>query len=686
MKLFISAALLACCTLGAAAQSGSPYRGLVRTSGYEPSESHRDQVTMVDERLKPFYHGVASGDPTQSSFVIWTRVTPQNGDEKITLTYRVALDPDLQQIVTSGIGEVSSETDFCFKKVIADLEPGRVYYYGFSAYDRYSLTGRSRTFPEGGLPHAKIAVVTCANYPAGFFNAYGRIAERNDIDVVLHMGDYIYEYDADTNSFGGDVGKRIGRVVVPDKELVELVDYRTRYAQYRTDPDLMRLHQQHPMIHVWDDHESANDAWREGAQNHDPTTQGPWSERLATSKRVHAEWMPLNSQTEGKIYRSFHIGDLVDIAMLDTRIEGRDRQVSNVSKDAPQSSKDSLQDPNRKIMSQQQYDWLTNEIETSTTKWRVIGSQVLFSPIESNPIDTTYLFEQVGDFVSAILRPQIPQLQDLFDRGFKGDVWSNYPAQRKNLVDAISATTDAGNIVVSGDFHVSMAIDGKWPDDEQSLVEFMTPSITSSNFDENLGAIPLIAPLAPQLIESIDSTLRKHSPQLRWSDLNNHGYMILDLTGDKAQADWFFVDTLYVRDNGQQWVKGYSTTGDGSLVQENSESPAKSRQDIPTPIDPPSGPVSVQEQDASTGITLIGFGPNPATSALYLSFVSDIDRTANIELVSAPGTRLEILKGASLFAGLNSVVLDVSSVASGGYQLQLQSDDHVLSIPVIIRH
>jgi alkaline phosphatase D len=398
-----------------------------RVASYEPTQSRRgDAVTMVDPRLRPFYHGVASGDPMERSVVLWTRVTPENGASSVDVEWRIATDVDLKNVVAQGQGTATSAADFCFKVITAEvLQPATAYYYGFTAYGRHSLTGRTRTLAAGSYAHARFAVVTCANYPMGFFNAYGRIAARNDLDAVLHMGDYIYEYDADTSSFGGGIGARLGRMHEPDKELIELADYRARYAQYRLDPDLMRLHQQHAMIHIWDDHESANGSYRDGAENHSPD-EGEWSDRKTVSQRVHSEWMPVRRNASDPLYRSFAYGDLVDIAMLDTRLEGRDKQVSGVSASSPQASKDSLNDVNRRMISPTQFAWLQDILENSNARWRLIGSQVLFTPCDSDPVDTTYLFQELGPILSAIIRARINDVQYFFDYAFKGDVWSNY--------------------------------------------------------------------------------------------------------------------------------------------------------------------------------------------------------------------------------------------------------------------
>lgn len=653
-----------------------------RKAGYEPRFSKRgDFVTSVDPKLKPFYHGVASGDPTSNSVIIWTRITPEGGETSIPLTFKVATDPQLQNVVIQGGGVAEADRDFCFKVDVAGLQPGTLYYYGFSSGGFHSLTGRTRTLPIGGVDHARLAVVSCSNYPSGFFNAYAHIADRNDLDAILHLGDYIYEYDADTTSYGGLTGKQLGRMNEPDKELIELADYRTRYAQYRLDPDLRRLHQQIAMIHVWDDHESANDSYTDGAENHN-AGEGDWNTRKTTSKRVHSEWIPIRDDQTGKIYRSFSIGDLAEIFMLDTRLDGRMVQVNDVGPDASQAAKDSLNDPNRTIMSTAQYDWLTSGLANSESYWKVLGNQVMFSPTQVSPVDTTFLFEQLGPLLSALVRPQLPTLQGVFELAFLGDVWSNYPAQRSRLVKTIADEKVERILVVTGDFHSSFAFNGQWPEGAAPLVEFMTPSITAANFDENLTSVPAIRLLAPSLISTVDTTLKQLNPHLEFVDLVEHGYMILDLTRERAQNDWFFVDTILAPIKGERWVRGYQTTGDGRLTLASQQASGKSVQDTPAPPDPPT-PTSVQEERPVDAF-LMGFGPNPARDALYVSYISKTAVPVSVEIVDQQGSIVHRAEPSECFVGLNSYMVDLRTLTSGSYHAVFHIGSTTISIPFVV--
>jgi alkaline phosphatase D len=666
-----------------------------RVAGYQPLSTKRvpEAIVQLEPELRPFYHGVASGDPLSDRVILWTRVTPEVGQNEVVVQWRVATDPTLQSVVRTGTATATSERDFTVKVDADGLQPGMVYYYGFIANGRASLTGRTRTAPARGASynHARLAIVTCSNYPAGFFNAYARIADRNDLDAVVHLGDYIYEYSADTTQYGGQTGKRLGRMHEPSAEIVALADYRSRYAQYRLDPDLRRLHQQHPMIHVWDDHESANDAYMDGAENHTPSTEGEWAVRKAVSKRVHAEWMPIREQSpdNAQIYRSFQFGDLLLLMMLDTRLEGRMKQIDDVGSGASDASKQALNDPSRQLISTAQYQWLADSVASSTARWNVIGSQVLFSPVTSSPIDTAYLFSAVGAF-APLIRSQLPQLEAIFDLAFQGDVWNNYPAQRTavaNALHGVGKMRPSSSIVVSGDFHCGFAFDGQWPDGPRRIVEFMTPSISSANFDENLGGVPLLGTIAPQLIASVEVSLEKNNPFLAWQDIVNHGYLMLDLTPDRAQGDWFIVDTLYTVSSKESWVKGLSTIGDGLLSEQTQPAAGKSAQDEPAPTDPPI--VSSVQDDmlpavSEQSVVVVGFGPVPSHGSLYLSYASQAPGTLQYRLVSPMGA--VVMQGSTaMFAGLNSMILDLHAVSSGAYSIVLESGTSIVSFPIVLQ-
>ncbi|MFN3233269.1 MAG: alkaline phosphatase D family protein [Alphaproteobacteria bacterium] len=281
-----------------------------------------------------FDHGVASGDPLQDAVIIWTRFSPDADDTgalpaSIPVAWTMASDEALSDVVQEGVLETNADRDYTIKIDVTGLAPGSTYYYQFSVGDQASVVGRTITLPTGSVDRATMAVVSCSNYPHGLFNVYRHIAERDDIDVVLHLGDYIYEYPAD--GWGKQVAEQLGRVSVPAHEIVSLEDYRLRHAQYRTDPDLQAMTARHPLIAVWDDHESANDSSVDHAQEHDHETEGDWQTRKQVSAQAYAEWLPIRSPVPDnllKIYRSFQFGDLANLIMLDTRLIGRAKSLN----------------------------------------------------------------------------------------------------------------------------------------------------------------------------------------------------------------------------------------------------------------------------------------------------------------------------------------------------------------------
>ncbi|WP_256439010.1 alkaline phosphatase [Erythrobacter sp. JK5] len=266
-----------------------------------------------------FTHSVASGEPQSDSVMLWTRYV---AGAETTLDWQVSESEDFVRTVAQGQVAASPERDWCAKAVAGGLAADRWYYFRFVAPDgTASPVGRTRTLPQGPSQRFRMAVFSCANFGFGWFNAYAHAAEANDCDLAVHLGDYIYEYGRD--NYPGPAEANPARPLYPDTEIVALTDYRLRYATYRADPDLQRLHQVLPMISVWDDHESANDSWRDGAQNHQPETEGEWAVRKAVAKQVYREWMPVSDEP----YATYDIGDLATLFRLDTRLEGRDRQL-----------------------------------------------------------------------------------------------------------------------------------------------------------------------------------------------------------------------------------------------------------------------------------------------------------------------------------------------------------------------
>ena len=270
-----------------------------------------------------FNHGVASGDPKQDRVIIWTRVSPeQSGD--VPVRWILARNHELTDVVKTGVIVATEARDYTVKADVTGLRPGAPYFYGFRAGAAESVVGKTHTLPRGAANAARIAVVSCSSYAHGFFNAYGALAERDDVDLVIHLGDYIYEYGL--SGYGGDTAIQLGRVPAPEVECVRLEDYRARHAQYKTEAELQAAHAKAPWIVVWDDHETANDAFVSGAENHNEG-EGQFAARKQAALQAYYEWMPIRDPEPGRAFeainRSFDYGDLFTLIMVETRLLAR---------------------------------------------------------------------------------------------------------------------------------------------------------------------------------------------------------------------------------------------------------------------------------------------------------------------------------------------------------------------------
>lgn len=469
---------------------------------------------------EPFQHGVASGDPLADRVILWTRITPFSdpyaSDVSVPYSWEIALDPQMNQVVNSGSGLTGPLVDYTVKIDADYLQPGTTYYYRFFSNGKDSPIGRTKTLSVGPLNRLRIAFCSCSNYPMGFFNVYREIAKRADLDVVLHLGDYIYEYGP--GGFGTNTG--LGRDPIPAKEIVDIQDYRQRYAQYRSDEDLQEVHRQHPFICVWDDHESANNAWAEGAENHSSGSEGDWFARRTASNQAYFEWMPirdtgiLDNYGDKAIYRRFRFGDLVDLIMLDTRIAGRDAQ-------APLFDQFTAGDPNRTLLGFEQEQWLHNQLTQSQTdgvRWKVLGQQVMMA-----------------------------QLTVANDISLNMDQWDGYRATRQRLYNHIENNDIDNFMVLTGDIHSSWAWDlasnpfnlweyGRITGRGAIGGEFVTPGVSSSFLDKS-GLTDIAS-------KALDGLL----PHLKWVDITQQGYVYLDISHKRAKAHWYHVNTVESQD------------------------------------------------------------------------------------------------------------------------------------------
>lgn len=491
-----------------------------------------------------FQHSVASGDPTEASVIIWTRVTPEDEPSEVDVYWEFARDPDFEERIDAGYVTTGPTRDYTVKVDAFGLLPASTYYYRFQSQGRMSPVGRTRTAPAGAYEHARFAVVSCSNYQRGLFHIYADIAAREDLDFVMHLGDYIYEGGANTPD--PEFPDLAGRINEPATEIISLSDYRTRYSLYRRDPDLQEVHRQHPFIVVWDDHESANNSWENGAQNHQEETEGPWSERKADSIQAYFEWLPIREQEQpGQIWRKLSYGDLFDVIMLDTRLWGRDEAVR---------ATDSL-DPDRTILGFDQEAWLEQELAASNATWKVVGQQVMMAQLKGRGLPNS---EGGGTYLN-------------------GDQWDGYAASRFRFFDLLRERDVDNVIVLTGDIHTSWASDltpdPNNPDaydpgsgDGSLAVEFVCTSVTS--------------PGLPFLPPGVIDNLKVANPHIKYIDLLRRGYVVIDLKPDRAQGAYFHVDTIFEREHEVTFSAALSTDAGANRLRFDDE-PAEGKADPP---------------------------------------------------------------------------------------------------------
>ena len=481
-----------------------------------------------------FTHNVASGEPSATSVLLWTRYV---GEAETALTWEVSESEDFARPLASGAVTASPARDWCAKGIATGLSPDRWYFYRFVApTGAVSPTGRTRTLPDGPTSRFRLAVFSCSNYGFGWFNAYAHAAEANDADLAVHLGDYIYEYGADTYPTAAQAHP--DRVLAPATEIVALTDYRLRYATYRADPDLQRLHQVLPMIAVWDDHESANDSWKDGAQNHQSAVEGDWQVRKAAAKQAYREWLPVSDAP----YAAYQVGDLATLLRLDTRLEGREQQFSLEKvldgKSDPQAAiaaLDAFRDgawanPDRQLLGAAQEQWLADALKASTasgTHWQVLVQQVLIGNLKS----PQSLANQLGDGLPDFVRQRLAAAAMASKAGLplNMDAWDGYPAARERVFAAALAA-DANLVVLAGDTHNGWAFDLA-QDGAAVGVELGVCSVSSPGFESYLSFMQPEA-LARALVEE--------NAQLKWADTAQRGYMVVELTPARAVTEYRF--------------------------------------------------------------------------------------------------------------------------------------------------
>lgn len=490
---------------------------------------------------KGFTHNVASGEPASDSMLLWTRYVPSASVDEVRLDVELALDPDFTRVVSVGSVRAAAHRDWTAKLTVDGLQPRTTYWYRFIAPDgAKSPVGRTRTLPVGDVDRFGLGVFSCSNLPLGWFNAYAHAAARDDLDLWLHVGDYLYEYGLTAYQEKDLVSDRD---VMPahDHEMISLADYRLRHACYRADPDLQKLHQMAPMVALWDDHDSANDSWEGGASNHQPKSEGDWNIRRAASMQAYREWLPVSEEP----WKSYRIGSLATLYRTETRLLARTRPIYAELTQANQASnpdtalrhfRDGVwRDPTATMLGSTQESWLAQELKHNAPAsiWQLLGMATI--------IGRTLMPEAALGMV----RPEAGEgVLNKFKKDVRGsklgvpmwmDRWDGYPAARSRLLRS-AQRADADLVMLSGDSHnawaYSLTEDGK-----PAGIEFAGHSVTSPGMEGQLGADP----------KAVAAAFVTTNPELVWADTSQRGYMMIDLTAQRVTGEWLFMRTTKSR-------------------------------------------------------------------------------------------------------------------------------------------
>ena len=510
-----------------------------------------------------FEHGVASGDPQSDRVILWTRVTPSI-NAPVWVVWQVFADQALSNQVAAGGVQTSAARDYTVKVDASGLVPGQTYYYIFTVNTEAgpvpSALGRTKTLAASGTEPVRAAVVSCSNYPFGFFHAYDAISQIDDLDVVIHLGDYLYEYGRE--GYGGEVGAQIGREHEPATEITKLADYRARHAQYKSDKALQRAHAAAPWICTWDDHESANNAYRTGAQNHNEG-EGAWSDRKQIAVQAYLEWMPVRDPQAGTarqaLWRHFEFGDLASLICLETRLTGRSEEISwsaelsGVKGDDTQAKvRDVItrvNDPARTMLGAKQEGWLGDRLAGSVRagkSWQVLANQIIMARVKTPNFNQTLSASDKAN----ITEPRVRGLLGFSELGqpLNLDAWDGFPAARERLY-ADAKEAGANLVTLTGDTHTGWANQLRDKDGGERGVEFGCTSVTSPGFGRFM---PGVSGLGDMFVEA--------NEDVTWHDPEGGGYTILEMNASSVTAHFYKVGDVTKQGYIAKRIAGFRVT------------------------------------------------------------------------------------------------------------------------------
>ena len=580
----------------------------------------------VNTALAPFYHGVSSGDPLSDRVIIWTRVTPTVAGT-ISVNWQIATDTVFAHIVNSGSVTTDSTVDYTVKVDATGLSANKWYYYRFKTGSTYSITGRTKTLPVGNVDSIRLAVFSCSDFQAGFFNAYNDISKRNDISAIVHLGDNYYEYQAAST---GDTS----RFHPLTHDALSLGDYRLWQSQYKLESDYRAVLEQYPIILEWDDHESANNSWNSGAQNHNPATQGNWFVRKQAAQKAYFEWNPIRPLATGNdsiIHRNFNFGNLFSMVMIDTRLEGRDSSLGSLI--SPTNAY--LINTARQMLGASQLAWFKTQLSDASTKWKIIGNQVMIAPL---------------NILGSVLN---------------GDQWDGYPAERLRVLTHVSLNNIKDVVFLTGDIHSSWANDVPASDSTyvsstgggSVATEFIVSSVTST------ASVP---PGGSTAVTASNSWVK-------YLDFTKRGYLLFDINKTRVQGDYIHMSAVdsktYTTTNDAQWQNL-----DGERHLRLATTTLGTNPGNPPLVSPfPVSHVSVP-QISSPGLIVFSCYPNPAYNEVIVQYYVAEHSSIGISITDITGKTIYNKKALDPVQGLNISTVDLSGLPAGMYVITLLSD------------
>ena len=603
------------------------------------SQGHGDRLEL-DARLAPFYHGVASGDPLSDRVIIWTRVTTE--DPQAFGIWRIATDSLFTDNLKEGVFNTDASTDFTVKIDVTGLSPDTWYFYEFEVQGERSVRGRTKTIPVDLTNNYRIAFISCSDFNTGYFNVYSRIKDRNDLDAIYYMGDYIYEYE-DSRYIAS--GLKV-RDIEPLHETISLTDYRTRYSFYKLDPELRKLHQQYPWVMTWDDHETANNSWTGGASNHSPGDEGTWADRVDAGAKAYHEWMPIRPNDSGdplEIYRSYDIGDLVTFYVLESRLTYRSKQDQLITL-LPQ-----FDQAERGILGTDQLIWLLDGLQTTDSKWKVMVSPVVFS---------------------TVLYATDPNIRT-------DDVWDGYPLQRNIILNYLDAHDIDNFVAISGDLHMAFGMDIPRNMENVNNPNFYNPATGEGSIGVNFVSTAVSSVMCCR--NSNPDTWATDNAHMKYQNIKKNGYSVLDISSEKITCDYFYVDTVGVPNDSSHWWEASLCVEDGAGHLENCDGPSESSRPLypmapcwPRADGDTTDPVGIAE--ISLG-DIIGVYPIPAADAVGIQFFLQAEAMISFDLFNSDGQHMLSEHSQHYSKGVHYKNIIISTLPKGNYILTIRNGD-----------